>query len=74
MRLPPKAPPGPGAALMPHPGPGEVPSAAAALPPALPEFVEPPSWQAPIPAMETLVSAPGIPPQLDFLDCIHLSW
>ena len=38
---------------MPHPGPGEVPAAAAALPPALPEFVELPFWQAPIPAMET---------------------
>ena len=42
--LPPRAPPGPGAALMPHPGPGEVPAAAAALPPALPEFVELPFW------------------------------
>ena len=73
-RLPPRAPPGPGDALMPHPGLGEVPAGAAALPPTLPEFVEPPSWQAPIPAMETLVSAPRIPPQLDFLDCIHLSW
>ena len=38
---------------MPHPGPGEVPAAAAALPPALPEFAELPFWQAPIPAMET---------------------
>ena len=36
-RLPPSAPPGPEAALMPDPGPGEVPAAAAALPPALPE-------------------------------------
>ena len=52
-RLPPSAPPGPEAALMPHPGPGEVPAAAAALPPALPEFVELPFRQAPIPAMET---------------------
>ena len=72
-RLPPRAPPGPRAAVMPHPGPGEVLAAAAALPPALPEFIEPPSWQAPIPAMETLVNAPRIPPQLDLLDCIHLS-
>ena len=31
---------------MPDPGPGEVPAAAAAPPPALPEFVEPPFWQA----------------------------
>ena len=35
-RLPPRAPPGPEAALMPDPGPGEVPAAAAALPPPLP--------------------------------------
>ena len=40
-RLPLSAPPGPEAALTPDPGPGEVP-AAAAPPPALPEFVEPP--------------------------------
>ena len=46
MRLPPSAPPGPEAALMPNPGPGEVPAAATTLPPALPEFVEPPFWQA----------------------------
>ena len=52
-RLPPRAPPGPEAALTPDPGPGEVPAAAAALLPTLPEFVEPPFWQAPIPAMET---------------------
>ena len=44
-RLPPSAPPGPEAALMPDPGPGEVPAAAAALPPALPEVVEPPFGQ-----------------------------
>ena len=30
MRLPPSAPPGPEAALMPDPGPGEVPAAATA--------------------------------------------
>ena len=35
MRPPPSAPPGPEAALMPDPGPGEVPAAAAAPPPAL---------------------------------------
>ena len=52
-RPPPSAPPGPEAALLPNPGPDEVPAAATALPPALPEFVEPPFWQAPIPAMET---------------------
>ena len=37
---------------MPSPGPGEVPTAAAALLPALPEFVEPQSWQAPVPVTE----------------------
>ena len=47
-RLPPSAPPGPEAALMPHPGPGEVPAAAAAPPPALPEVTEPAFGQAPI--------------------------
>ena len=57
-RLPPHAPPGLGAALMADPGPGEVLAAAAALPPALPEFVEPPFWQAPIPAMETSGQSP----------------
>ena len=53
MHLPPSAPPGPEAALMPDPGPGEVPAAATALPTALPEVVEPPFRQALIPAMET---------------------
>ena len=53
MRLSPSAPPGPEAALMPDPGPGEVPAAATALPTALPEVVEPPFRQALIPAMET---------------------
>ena len=53
MHLPPSAPPGPESALIPDPGPGEVPAAAAALPPALPEFVEPPFQQVPVPAMET---------------------
>ena len=61
LRLPPywithppcSAPPGLEAALMPDPGPGEVPAAATALLPALPEFTDPPFWQAPIPAMET---------------------
>ena len=72
--LPPSAPPGPEAALMPNPGPAEVPAAATALPPALPEFVELPFQQAPIPAMETSGQRPRIPPQPDLLDCIHLSW
>ena len=58
MRLPPSATPGPEAALMPNPGPGEAPAAASALPPALPEFVEPPFRQAPIPAMETSGQCP----------------
>ena len=48
MRLPPSAPPGPEATLMPDPGPGEFPTAASAPPPALPEVVEPPPRQAPI--------------------------
>ena len=58
MRLPPSAPPRPEAALMPNPGPGEVPAEATALLPALPEFVEPPFQQAPIPAMETSGQCP----------------
>ena len=57
-RLPPSAPPGPEATLMPNPGPGEVPAAATALPPAPPEFIEPLFWQAPIPAMETSDQCP----------------
>ena len=58
MHLPPSAPPGPEATLMPNPGPGEVPAAATALPPAPPEFIEPLFWQAPIPAMETSDQCP----------------
>ena len=58
MRLPPSAPPGPEAASMPDPGPGEVPAAATALPPALPEFIKPQFWQALIPAMETSGQCP----------------
>ena len=58
MRLPPSAPPIPEATLTPNPGPREVPAAAAALPPALPEIIEPPFWQAPSPAMEILVNTP----------------
>ena len=37
---------------MPDPGPGEVSATAAAPPPALPEFIEPPFGQAPIPVTE----------------------
>ena len=51
MCPPPSAPPGPEATLMPDPGPGEVPAAATSLPPALPEFIEPPFVE--LPAMET---------------------
>ena len=58
MLLPPSAPPGLEAALMPDPGPGEVPAAAAAPPPALLEIVEPPFRQAPIPAMDTSGQCP----------------
>ena len=58
MHLPPSAPPGPEAALMPDPGPGEVPAAATALPPALPEFIEPSFRQAPIPVVETSGQCP----------------
>ena len=66
---PPSAPPGPEAALMPDPGPGEGPAAAAAPPPALLEIVELPFQQAPIPAMETSGQCPqnstsGGPPRL----------
>ena len=50
--LPPSTTPGLEATLMPDPGPGEVPAAAAALPPALLEILEPLFWQAPIPPME----------------------
>ena len=57
-RLPPSAPPGPEAALLPNPGPGEAPAAATALTPALPESVELPFQQAPMPAMETSGQCP----------------
>ena len=43
---------------MPNPGPGEVPAAISTLPPALPEIVEPPFRQAPIPEMETSGQCP----------------
>ena len=39
-RLPLSAPPEPEAALLPNLGPGEVPAATTALPPAFPEFAE----------------------------------
>ena len=68
--LPPSAPPGREATLLPNPGPGEVPEAATALPSALLEFVELPFWQAPIPAVETSGQCPqnstsAGPPRLD---------
>ena len=68
-RLPLSAPPGPKAALMPNPGPGEVPEAATAPSPALPEVVEPPPRQAPIPVTEASGQhfqdpAPAKPPKL----------
>ena len=68
-RLPPSAPPRPEAALMPDPGPGEVSAATAAPPSALPEFVEPPFGQAPIPVTEASGQhfqdpAPSKPPKL----------
>ena len=68
-RLPPSASPGPEAALMPDPGPGEVPAAVAALPPAFPEFVELLFWQASIPVTEASGKhfqdpAPAKPPKL----------
>ena len=53
MHLPPSAPPGPESALMPDLGPGEVPAAPTASPPALPEVVELPPRQALIPVTET---------------------
>ena len=53
MYLPPSALPGPEATLMPNPGPGEVPTATTAPPPALPKIIESQFWQAPIPALET---------------------
>ena len=43
----PSVPPGPEATLMPNAGPGGVPAAAAAPPPALTEITEPPFQQAP---------------------------
>ena len=57
-RPPPRAPPGLEAALMPDPGPGELPAAAAALLPALLDIVEPPFWQALITVMEASCQCP----------------
>ena len=58
-----------GGRLMPDPGPGEVSATATAPPPALPEFVEPPFGQAPIPVTEASGQhfpdpAPAKPPKL----------
>ncbi|XP_070306694.1 uncharacterized protein [Odocoileus virginianus] len=85
-RLPPRAPPGLEAALMPDPGPGEVPAAAAVPPPALPEFIELSFGQAPIPVTEASGQhfqdpAPAEPPKLypplpdlkDAFFCIRLA-
>ena len=58
MHPPPRAPPGPEAALRPYPGPGEVPAATAALPPALLDIVELPFWQALITVMEASCQCP----------------
>ena len=58
MRPPPRAPPGLEATLMPNLGPGEIPAAAAALPPALPDIIEQPFRQALIPAMEAACQCP----------------
>ncbi|XP_043745557.1 lysine-rich arabinogalactan protein 19-like [Cervus elaphus] len=68
-RLPPSASPGPEAALMPDPGPGEVSATAATPPPASLEFVELPFGQAPIPVTEASGQhfqdpAPTEPPKL----------
>ena len=54
---------------MPDPGPGEVPAAATAPPPALSEVIEPPPRQAPIPVAEASGQhfqdpAPAEPPKL----------
>ena len=56
---------------MPNPGPAGAP--AAALPPAPPEIIELPSWQAPIPAKELLVNTHRIQPQTNLLNYTHLS-
>ncbi|CAI9156296.1 unnamed protein product [Rangifer tarandus platyrhynchus] len=70
---PPSVPPGPEATLMPDPGPGEVPAAANAPPPALPEFIEPLFQQAPVPVMETSGQRPQNSTSAGPLDCVHLS-
>ena len=71
MSLPPNAPLGPEATLIPDPEPAGVP--AAAVPPSAPlEFVEPPSRQAPTPVVEA--SAPRIQPQPNLLSYTLLSW
>ena len=59
MWLPPSAPPGLEATLMPNPGPGEISATATAPPPAFLEFLEPPFWQAPIPMTEASGQLPG---------------
>ena len=70
---PPSAPPGPEAALLPNPGPGEVPAAATALPPSLRSLLSRRFGRLQSQQWRPLVNAPRIPPQLNLLDCIHLS-
>ena len=71
MSLPPNAPLGPEATLIPDPEPAGVPAAAAPLSAPL-EVVEPPSRQAPTPVVEA--SAPRIQPQPNLLSYTLLSW
>ena len=69
----PSAPPGPEVALMPDPGPGEVPAAATALPPSLRSLLSRRFGRLQSQQWRPLVNAPRIPPQLNLRDCIHLS-
>ena len=69
MHAPPSAPPGPESALMPDPGPAEIPATAAARPPAPQKIIELPFRQAPIPAEgasghRPQHSTPARPPRL----------
>ena len=73
MPLPPSAPPGLEATLLPNPRPGEVPAAATALPPSLQSLLSRSFGRLQSQQWRPLVNAPRIPPQLNLLDCIHLS-
>ena len=69
MHAPPSAPPGPESALMPDPGPAEIPATAAAHPPAPQKIIKLPFRQAPIPAEgasghRPQHSTPARPPRL----------